>query len=93
MSRSSHNQTWQGAGETRCAVSLLLLCGLGLLLTGCSSRVEYTWGWYVFNPVAPGGRKHILLMLAGLKMTVLVTLASLIGTQIVGFVLCLMRLT
>lgn len=70
----------------------LLLCVLVTLLAGCG-KVEYTWGWYVFNPISPGGRSNILLMLAGLKMTFLVTLASLLGTQIVGFLLALMRLT
>ena len=72
---------------------LLLLCGLVIVLAGCSAKVDYTWGWYVFNPIAPGGREHILLMLRGLKMTFLVTLFSLLGTQIVGFLLAVMRLS
>jgi glutamine transport system permease protein len=73
-------------------VSLVLLGGLVCVLAGCG-KIDYTWGWYVFNPIAPGGREHILLMLSGLQMTLLVTLASLVGTQVVGFLVALMRLT
>lgn len=69
----------------------LLLGVLVLSLAGCG-KVDYTWGWYVFNPVSPGGREHILLMLRGLKMTFLVTLASLVGTQVVGLTVAGMRL-
>jgi polar amino acid transport system permease protein len=61
------------------------------VLAGCG-KTDYTWGWYVFNPIAPGGREHILLMLSGLKMTLLVTVAALVGTQIVGLLVALMRL-
>ncbi len=71
---------------------LLLAGGVLVFFTGCG-KVDYTWGWYVFNPISPGGRKNILLMLSGLKWTVLVTLAALVGTQIVGFLVALMRLT
>ncbi len=81
-----------GIGASRSALGLLLLGGCVLLLAGCG-KVEYTWGWYVFNPIAPGGRANILLMLKGLKMTFVVTLVSLIGTQIVGLLVAGLRLT
>ncbi|MGQ4807436.1 hypothetical protein NKDENANG_00784 [Candidatus Entotheonellaceae bacterium PAL068K] len=92
MGRMVWNHRQQTAvGAVRVA-PCLLLCGLVLVLVGCG-KVDYTWGWYVFNPIAPGGRQHILLMLSGLKMTFLVTLASLIGTQIVGLFVAVLRLT
>ena len=90
--KSFCKQKRQRAGGTRHRVPLLLLGGLLCALAGCG-KIDYTWGWYVFNPIAPGGREHILLMLSGLKMTLLVTLASLVGTQVVGFLVALMRLT
>jgi polar amino acid transport system permease protein len=92
VKRSVDNQRWPAAGGARRAVPLLLLSGCVYVLSGCG-KVDYTWGWYVFNPIAPGGRENILLMLAGLKMTFIVTLASLVGTQVVGFLLAFMRLT
>lgn len=72
-----------GIKASRSVLGLLLLGAGVLFLAGCG-KVEYTWGWYVFNPISPGGRANILLMLKGLKMTFVVTLVSLIGTQLVG---------
>ncbi len=80
-----------GVKRTRSVLYLLLICVGVFFLAGCG-KVEYTWGWYVFNPIAPGGRENILLMLKGLKMTFVVTLASLVGTQLVGLLVAWLRL-
>ncbi|RMF86775.1 MAG: amino acid ABC transporter permease [Nitrospinota bacterium] len=81
-----------GDPQTRKKYLLLLSCVVLLLLAGCG-KVKYSPAWYLFTPISPGGRKNIVLMLSGLKWTLLVTIAALIGTQIVGFIVALMRLT
>ncbi len=81
-----------GIKASRSVLGLLLLGAAALFLTGCG-KVEYTWGWYVFNPISPGGRANILLMLKGLKMTFVVTLVALIGTQFVGLLVAGLNLS
>ena len=54
--------------KPRLLSTALLVCAV-MLLAGCGDS-NYQWGWYVFNPAMPKGQTNIQFMLAGLGLTI-----------------------
>jgi polar amino acid transport system permease protein len=63
-----------------------------LFVAGCGGDVNYQWGWYIFNPALPKGASNIQFMLAGLWITVVLSVCA-IAVSVLGMVLALAGLS
>ncbi|MDB5964610.1 MAG: glnM 2 [Polaromonas sp.] len=75
---------------------IVLACVLGgtlLALAGCASNANYTWGWYVFNPALPKGLTNIQFLLAGVWLTLGLSLAAILISVVMGILLALSLLS
>ena len=63
---------------------------LALLSTGCSS--SQSWGWYVINPTTKQGRINVEFLLSGVQWTVALTLACVVLSVVLGFLIYLPRI-
>lgn len=61
-----------------------------LLLCGCSSSEK--WGWYVISPMTPRGRINIEFLLSGVGWTIALTVACVLLSIVLGFLLYLPRI-
>ena len=79
--------------EEECPMKALRRIGpaacLTLLLTGCASSEK--WGWYVINPMTKQGRINTEFLLSGVQWTVVLTLACVALSVVLGFLLYLPR--
>ena len=65
-------------------------CAALLLLAGCASNSGgYTWGWYIFNPLAAKGLGNIQFMAAGLGLTVALAVCAIILSVLIGVTMAL----
>ncbi|MFK7992711.1 MAG: amino acid ABC transporter permease [Granulosicoccus sp.] len=55
------------------------------LLTGCGSNLQ----WYVVSPATESGRTNLMFMLGGLKYTLLLSLAAIVISVVVGLLVAL----
>lgn len=65
-----------------------LLALLFLALVGCS-RQEYQWGWYEVLPTTSQGTAHLKFLLAGLGLTISISMISLTASISVGLLVAL----
>ena len=63
-----------------------------LLLAGCGDS-NYQWGWYVFNPALPKGQSNIQFMLAGLWLTITLSVCAIAVAVVLGMLLALAGLS
>jgi polar amino acid transport system permease protein len=64
-----------------------------LFVAGCGGDVNYQWGWYIFNPALPKGASNIQFMLAGLWITVVLSVCAIAVSVVLGMVLALAGLS
>ena len=63
-----------------------------LTAVGCS-RQEYQWGWYEVLPTTTQGASHLKFLLAGMGLTLAISMISLTASIIVGLLVALPGLT
>jgi His/Glu/Gln/Arg/opine family amino acid ABC transporter permease subunit len=81
----------QLCGRKRAAgVAALVVCAL--VLAGCA-RTDYSWGWYVFNPLLSKGQINLKFMLAGLGATLAISFAAIVLSVILGMLLAVAGLS
>lgn len=61
------------------------LCGLALLLSGCSGN----WGWYVVDPTVPAGWNNLKFLLSGLYYTLLLSFTAIVISIVLGLAVAL----
>lgn len=66
--------------------NLLLIAGL-VLLSGCASNTN--WGWYVVNPMNPGGWVNIKFLIGGMGATIVISLIAAVISIALGLVVAL----
>ncbi|MEO7243356.1 MAG: hypothetical protein ABIW85_10650, partial [Variovorax sp.] len=60
------------------------LCCAGLL-AGCGARASnYTWGWYLFDPLKDKGQSNLKFLMAGLESTILISLCAIVVSVMLG---------
>ncbi|MES2415922.1 MAG: amino acid ABC transporter permease [Pseudomonadota bacterium] len=64
-----------------------------LALAGCASNSNYTWGWYVFNPALPKGLSNIQFLLAGVWLTLQLSITAILVSVVLGIALALSLLS
>ena len=72
------------------------LAALALLLAGCSSTGDtsaYTWGWYILNPLSDKGASNLSFLLAGIGLTVGLSVAAILVSVLLGVFLALSALS
>lgn len=69
-----------------------LLALVLLTAVGCS-RQEYQWGWYEVLPTTPQGASHLKFLLAGMGLTLAISMISLTASIILGLLVALPGLT
>jgi len=85
-----------GAGDLRApgggwAVWALLLSAV--LLAGCASGSDYSWGWYIFDPTLPKGQSNLAFMIKGLGLTLQLSLSAIALSVVLGVLLALATLS
>lgn len=73
--------------------AVLIALAAALLLAGCGGNQNYTWGWYVFNPTLPKGASNLQFMLAGLWLTIALSLCAIALSVVLGVLLALAGLS
>ena len=79
----------------RRAAAWLALAGLALL-AGCAAGGDgtaYVWGWYVLNPLTDKGAANLSFLLAGIGLTLGISLAAIVVSVILGVLLALAALS
>ena len=74
---------------------LLALTALGLL-AGCGVVGEgssYTWGWYILNPLTDKGASNLSFLLAGVGLTLWLSISAIIVSVVLGVTLALAALS
>ena len=78
----------------RRAVILFLACAVPLFIAGCASGSGgYTWGWYIFNPLAAKGLGNLQFMAAGLGLTIALALSAIILSVFIGVTMAMASLS
>jgi len=76
-----------GAGRSaslcllRAALLVVLAAGL---LSGCAGNGNYTWGWYVLDPMRAKGASNLQFLLAGLGLTVALSVCAIALSVVLG---------
>ena len=80
--------------------SKIILCCTGLalcLLCGCSTisseASNYTWGWYILNPLQDKGASNLRFLVSGLTDTVLVSLCAMVLSVCAGLLVAMAGLS
>ena len=66
------------------------------LLSACSAGADgtgYSWGWYVINPLTDKGATNLRFLLAGLGMTIGLSVTAIVVSVILGVMLALAGLS
>ena len=71
----------------RCVLPLLALAMLAIL-SGCS-RQEYQWGWYEVLPTTDQGGSHLKFLMAGIGLTLAISVISLGASIVIGLLVAL----
>ena len=78
-----------------CTAGLLTLAGLGML-AGCGGAGDgtaYTWGWYTLSPFTDKGAANLKFLLAGIWMTLGLSLSAIVVSVVLGVTLALSALS
>ena len=78
-----------------CTAGLLTLAGLGML-AGCGGAGDgtaYTWGWYTLSPFTDKGAANLKFLLAGIWMTLGLSLSAILVSVVLGVTLALSALS
>lgn len=75
--------------------AVILACLAALpLLAGCGSgSSNYTWGWYIFNPLAAKGLGNLQFMAAGLGLTIALAVSAIFLSVLVGVAMAMASLS
>jgi polar amino acid transport system permease protein len=65
----------------------LALALVALLLSGCTSSSNYNWGWYILDPTLPKGQSNLAFMLAGLGLTLQLSISAIALSVLLGVLL------
>ena len=87
--RVAHSAIARSASFPR---AVLLAAVAVLLLAGCGDS-NYNWGWYVLNPALPRGASNIRFMLAGLGLTIVLSVCAIALAVVLGLLLALAGLS
>ena len=82
----------QAARAAAHARTPLLVAAAMLLLAGCGDS-NYNWGWYIFNPALPKGASNLQFMLAGLGLTIVLSVCAIALAVVLGLLLALAGLS
>lgn len=69
---------------------LCLLCGCSAISSEASN---YTWGWYILNPLQDKGASNLRFLVSGLTDTVLVSLCAMLLSVCVGLLVAMAGLS
>jgi len=69
------------------------LAAAAVLAAGCAGSGTYNWGWYVFNPALPKGASNLQFLLAGLWLTVAISVCAIVLSVIAGTLLAVAALS
>jgi His/Glu/Gln/Arg/opine family amino acid ABC transporter permease subunit len=58
-----------------------------VMLSGCASSSNYNWGWYIFDPSLPKGQSNLAFMLAGLGLTLQLSISAIALSVLLGVLL------
>ena len=74
---------------------LVVLAALGLLTAcgGTSDGTAYTWGWYTLNPWTDKGASNLSFLLAGIWLTLALSLTAIAVSVVMGVLLALSALS
>jgi polar amino acid transport system permease protein len=74
---------------------LLVLAALGLLAGcgGASDGTAYSWGWYTLSPFTDKGAANLKFLLAGIWMTLGLSLSAIVVSVVLGVALALSALS
>ena len=74
---------------------LVVLAALGLLTAcgGTSDGTAYTWGWYTLNPWTVKGASNLSFLLAGIWLTLALSLTAIAVSVVMGVLLALSALS
>lgn len=80
---------------SRCLAGLSALLLLGFLAgcAGASDGTAYVWGWYVLNPLTDKGASNLSFLLAGIGLTLWLSLTAIVVSVILGVLLALAALS
>ncbi|MDH4375558.1 MAG: amino acid ABC transporter permease [Ramlibacter sp.] len=79
----------------RFVAGLLALWALGLL-SGCGTvgdGTAYTWGWYTLNPLTDKGASNLSFLLAGIGLTLWLSISAIVVSVVLGILLALSGLS
>ena len=68
-------------------VALLFALAALVMLSGCASSSNYNWGWYIFDPTLPKGQSNLAFMLAGLGLTLQLSISAIALSVLLGVLL------
>ncbi len=66
----------------------LLAFAMLVILSGCS-RQEYQWGWYEVLPTTDQGASHLKFLMAGIGLTLAISVISLSASIVIGLLVAL----
>ena len=72
------------------------LTALAVLLAGCGTAGDvnaYAWGWYILSPWTDKGASNLSFLLAGLGLTIGLSVAAIVVSVLLGVVLALSALS
>ena len=72
------------------ALALGLLCGCSAISSEASN---YTWGWYILNPLQDKGASNLRFLASGLTDTVLVSLCAMVLSVCAGLLVAMAGLS
>ena len=72
------------------------LAALAFLLAGCGAVGDgsaYAWGWYILNPLTDKGASNLSFLLAGIGLTVGLSVTAIVVSVLLGVILALSALS
>ena len=80
------------AVRRRLPVATFAVLALPLILAGCGSS-GYGWAWYLFDPTTERGSNNLWFLLGGLWPTVMISVAAILLSTLVGLLVAILGLS